>query len=331
MTLQERLNGIVHDIIGAILFVFLRFLLASIIVFPTTYFISGSDGPGFAVIGFFVDGLIWFWLLRNINLVNWQMWVLTLTIDVVYGLSYGILLPISINSTPTSYQAALQLISGIFLAGVALGWVTIIIAPANSANKLGFNAFKSETMSIGTTLVIGVLFPLLPTLANIKSLPEFLRIIIGLTAIMAQWFGVWLGRLIGKLTRALTISGWGVVSDLRILGSAGFFFIVGYLFISLFYSTLFAAIWRSNISSFSGDGLSNTPDLFDFIYFSIVTIATLGYGDIIPRSTLARAVAMSEVLIGLVWVTLVLASTVARLTKKHSDINESDPKRDHLT
>jgi voltage-gated potassium channel len=45
------------------------------------------------------------------------------------------------------------------------------------------------------------------------------------------------------------------------------------------------------------------------IYFSFVTLATLGYGDIVPRSEVARGVAIVEAVAG----QLYLAVMVARL------------------
>ena len=46
-----------------------------------------------------------------------------------------------------------------------------------------------------------------------------------------------------------------------------------------------------------------------FVYYSFVTLATLGYGDILPKSDLARGVATLEVVGG----QLFLAVTLARL------------------
>jgi len=45
------------------------------------------------------------------------------------------------------------------------------------------------------------------------------------------------------------------------------------------------------------------------MYFSFVTLATLGYGDIVPRSDVARSLAIIEAVAG----QLYLAAMVARL------------------
>lgn len=37
---------------------------------------------------------------------------------------------------------------------------------------------------------------------------------------------------------------------------------------------------------------------FDFLYFSVITISTVGYGDILPNSTTIRMIVVSEIIIG---------------------------------
>jgi putative Mn2+ efflux pump MntP len=47
--------------------------------------------------------------------------------------------------------------------------------------------------------------------------------------------------------------------------------------------------------------MGNTPRALNFsesIYFSIVTISTVGYGDIVPHSSVARVLASLEVICG---------------------------------
>ena len=52
--------------------------------------------------------------------------------------------------------------------------------------------------------------------------------------------------------------------------------------------------------------------LFDFIYFSFVTITTLGYGDIIPLHTLTKILTILEVLMGVSFVGLILGRIVIK-------------------
>jgi|GEM_PF-2114847 len=52
------------------------------------------------------------------------------------------------------------------------------------------------------------------------------------------------------------------------------------------------------------------------VYFSITTITTLGYGDIVPRTLLARSLAMCEVLTGVAYLAVVLSVLVGMLGRK---------------
>jgi hypothetical protein len=61
-------------------------------------------------------------------------------------------------------------------------------------------------------------------------------------------------------------------------------------------------------------------EIFQFIYFSLVTLASLGYGDIIPLSPPARAVAAVEGIAGQFYI----AVLIARLVSLHSSRWGSD-------
>jgi hypothetical protein len=79
-----------------------------------------------------------------------------------------------------------------------------------------------------------------------------------------------------------------------------------YLLAGVFFGLLYAAIEFMEPGSFIG------PDEFNesnSIYYSFVTLATLGYGDFLPKTQLARGIATFEVIGG----QLYLAVMVARL------------------
>jgi len=60
-----------------------------------------------------------------------------------------------------------------------------------------------------------------------------------------------------------------------------------------------------------------------FTYFSFVTITTLGYGDIVPATNLARAVSMLEAFFGQIY----LVVLVARLVGMHIAQTLTESKR----
>lgn len=62
---------------------------------------------------------------------------------------------------------------------------------------------------------------------------------------------------------------------------------------------------------------NDNPDL---MYFSFVTLATLGYGDITPRTNLARSLTVLEALAGMLYI----AVFMARLVSLHSTNAEPD-------
>ena len=45
--------------------------------------------------------------------------------------------------------------------------------------------------------------------------------------------------------------------------------------------------------------LTHAPSILDFLYFSIITVTTVGYGDILPAHTFVRLLVLFQVLFGL--------------------------------
>ena len=79
-----------------------------------------------------------------------------------------------------------------------------------------------------------------------------------------------------------------------------------YLLAGIFFGQVYWSIERIHAGSFAGpDGFSELIA----IYYSFVTLATLGYGDVLPRTDIARGAAVFEVIGG----QLFLAVMVARL------------------
>ncbi len=90
----------------------------------------------------------------------------------------------------------------------------------------------------------------------------------------------------------------------------------GYLLISVLWATVYTMIEIIEPGSFSlslmeesgGDSIQ-----FEFvysIYYSLVTITTLGYGDIIPATAPARMFAAIEAVIGQIYIAVIVARLV---------------------
>jgi len=68
------------------------------------------------------------------------------------------------------------------------------------------------------------------------------------------------------------------------------------------------------------------PDLYDEIYFSVVTWTTLGYGDIEP-SREVRMVAAGEALLGYIYLGLLVGLSAGLLSKQHDGAGDRDQQR----
>jgi hypothetical protein len=76
---------------------------------------------------------------------------------------------------------------------------------------------------------------------------------------------------------------------------------------------LFFADVHQFFAAFSHDylnGTSDPPSPSDLLYFSVITLATVGFGDITPASEVARAVTVVEALIGQLYLVSVVAGVV---------------------
>jgi len=96
----------------------------------------------------------------------------------------------------------------------------------------------------------------------------------------------------------------GPITHHRILGS-----IVSYLLIGLVFSNLYHIIYLCvGKDAFRGLGSSDNKE---FMYFSITTLATLGYGDITPAIPLTRSLSNLEGLIGQLYPAILITRIVS--------------------
>jgi hypothetical protein len=84
-----------------------------------------------------------------------------------------------------------------------------------------------------------------------------------------------------------------------------------YLLIGLCWFTLYSAIEKIYPGSFlqATTGSTNRPT--DLLYFSLVTLTTLGYGDILPGSGEVRILAALEAGVGVLYVAITVAVLVS--------------------
>lgn len=118
----------------------------------------------------------------------------------------------------------------------------------------------------------------------------------------------------------------GPVTGHRIRGA-----ITAYLLFAAFFACVYALIDYAYPGSlrFPEGGPAAKAELDQgYLYFSVVTISTLGYGDITPIHPWARSVAMLEAVIGPLYLTILLARLVSlQLEGKKSRSTHGAPKK----
>ena len=99
----------------------------------------------------------------------------------------------------------------------------------------------------------------------------------------------------------------------------------GYIFIGFLAAFLFIAIEGFAPGSFSG--MVDTIALFDnFIYFSFVTLLTIGYGDMVPLTPLTKTLVVVIGLVGNFYTVMVTAIVIGKfLMNYQSQSRENDP------
>jgi hypothetical protein len=102
----------------------------------------------------------------------------------------------------------------------------------------------------------------------------------------------------------------GFVTSERIFAALSVYLLVGIVCGLLF--CIFVEQWPGSFS-FQGSSFVGSKQniLAHTVYFSFVTLGTLGYGDIIPVSGPARALAVIEALVGQMYLVVIVARLVS--------------------
>lgn len=84
-----------------------------------------------------------------------------------------------------------------------------------------------------------------------------------------------------------------------------------YLLLGFAFSLVFQAIGDLGSGAFFADGAAESPS--NFLYFSFVTMTTVGYGDLAAAEPIGRAFAISLALVGQIYLVTVVAIIVSSL------------------
>ena len=123
------------------------------------------------------------------------------------------------------------------------------------------------------------------------------------------------GLLIALAPPAVVI---GLLRNLRATGAVTTTVVAGvlclYLLVGLFFAFTYIAIQNLGGAPFFADGDAATSPRS--LYFSFVTMTTVGYGDFTARTNLGHTLAVTEALLGQIYLVTVVAAIVGRLVPR---------------
>ena len=163
---------------------------------------------------------------------------------------------------------------------------------------------RIRTFRIGMSLVI------IGTIANI------------LTA--ANEESVFFYLSMATLSAFLVLSIWSalrqVVLGVEISANRLFGAVCIYLMIGVLWALMYGVLQTLDEQAFAGAVRGESGDWgLTWTYYSFVTLTTLGYGDILPVSTTARALAYSEAVIGVFYMAMLVAALVGSYAAANKD------------
>ncbi len=95
--------------------------------------------------------------------------------------------------------------------------------------------------------------------------------------------------------------------------------ICGYLMLGYTWGIAYSVMYMTDATAFTGSTTGGTLESDELMYFSFVTLTTLGYGDLTPANSAARSLAMLESTAG----TLYLAVLISRLVGSYRSLEAS--------
>jgi len=111
-----------------------------------------------------------------------------------------------------------------------------------------------------------------------------------------------------------------VISLNRIVGA-----VCVYLLLGVIWSIAYSVLEYLQPGSFKGLTELATPAWNpDWIYFSFVTITTLGYGDITPLTQTARSLSFAEAIVGQFYIAVLVAGLVSAYISAKKDSSDSE-------
>ena len=99
--------------------------------------------------------------------------------------------------------------------------------------------------------------------------------------------------------------------DVKVIGEA----INGYFLIGVMFTLTNTLLWTFNHDSIGID----TPEIANFVYYSFITLTTIGYGDIAPQSDFAKLASVFFGISGQLYLTIIMALIIGKFLNKKNN------------
>ena len=193
----------------------------------------------------------------------------------------------------------------------------------------GFSARSLVEQLILDLIVVSLFVSVVFTLEQTKR-SLLVSIMLGIPWIVAVFVDLFVvqGRTMRLLT---TVAGipflifvtrvvfWHVLRSRRVTPSAIYGAICVYLLLGIVWAAGYRFLEALNPGSFSGPmGIDPETglELPNYMYFSFTTLTTLGYGDIVPVTAVARSVAIIEAIAGPLYITILISQLVSKYVSR---------------
>ena len=206
----------------------------------------------------------------------------------------------------------------IFLIGVPIGLDFQLFSP-DTVRIIGFSSlFVIGVLSLkksGRSFVIGIALVAAGVVMNLLHIvwQETALVIGSMVALLA-----FMMLATGGVFRQIATT--NVVSPNRIVGA-----VCVYLLIGVIWSLVYALLELAVPGSFEGftNELSSAWEP-DWIYYSFVTLTSLGYGDLLPLTNAARTLSYMETVVGQFYLAIMVAGLVGAYLSAQADIVRKD-------
>ena len=193
------------------------------------------------------------------------------------------------------------------------------------------------TPFLGFKFLLDILFSMILISAVLAAGNKRHHTIIALSIAIPTLFMLWMDKfvitdrlLVGSYFLGAIFFGYIIVrmlififTETRVTRNVIYAAIIVYLLMGLFWADFYLILNHFQPGSFDITGIQTDNSNLVLIYFSYVTLTTLGYGDISPLTDIGYSLAILEAIIGQLYLTVMIARLVG-LHIAHSGAGKGD-------